>query len=153
MSAYVILKWIHVLLAIAALGANITYGFWLARAGRDPAHLAFTLKGIKFLDDRVANPAYGLLLLTGMATAGVGRIPFTTPWLQLSIVLYVILVVLAVRGYTPTLRRQIDALQTGGANSPEFQRLAGRATGLGITLVVIAVLIVFVMVTKPTLWG
>jgi uncharacterized membrane protein len=153
MSAYVILKWIHVLLAIAALGANITYGFWLARAGRDPAHLAFTLKGIKFLDDRVANPAYGLLLLTGLAAAGVGRIPFTTPWLQLGIVLYVILVVLAVRGYTPTLRRQIDALQTGGANSPEFQRLAGRATGLGITLVVIAVIIVFVMVTKPTLWG
>lgn len=153
MSIYVILKWIHVLMAITALGANITYGFWITRAAREPAHLAFTLKGIKFLDDRVANPAYGLLLLTGLATAGVGRIPFTTPWLQLGIVLFVILVVIAAAGYTPTLRRQIEALQTGGANSPEFQRLAGRATGLGITLVVIAVLIVFVMVSKPTRWG
>lgn len=153
MSAYLILKWLHVLMAITAVGANVTYGFWITRAAREPAHLAFTLKGVKFLDDRVANPAYGFLLLTGLATAGVGRIPFTTPWLQLGIVLFVILVVIAAAGYTPTLRRQIAALQAGGANSPEFQQLAGRATGLGITLLVIAVLIVFVMVTKPALWG
>jgi len=65
----------------------------------------------------------------------------------------VILVVIAAAGYTPTLRRQIASLDAGGPNSPEYQTLTARATRLGILLAVIAVIIVFMMVTKPTLWG
>ena len=153
MSGYLLLKWFHVLMAITAFGDNITYGLWLARADREPQHLAFALRGVKALDDRVANPAYGILLLTGMAMVYLGRIPWTTPWLLASLILYVILVVIAAAGYTPTLRRQIASLDAGGPNSPEYQTLAARATRLGIMLAVIAVIIVFIMVTKPTLWG
>ena len=153
MSGYLLLKWFHVLMAITAFGANITYGLWLARADREPQHLAFALRGVKALDDRVANPAYGILLITGMAMVYLGRIPWTTPWLLASLILYVILVVIAAAGYTPTLRRQIASLDAGGPNSPEYQTLAARATRLGIMLAVIAVIIVFMMVTKPTLWG
>ena len=153
MSAYVILKWFHVLLAITALGTNITYGVWFAAAAREPKHLAFALQGIRILDNRIANPAYGLLLLTGFAMAGMGKIPFSTPWLLTGIILYVVLVVIAAAGYTPTLRRQIQALDAGGPNSPEYQRLAARGTRLGVLLTVLAVIIVFVMVTKPALWS
>ncbi len=153
MSAYVLVKWIHVLMAITALGANITYGVWITRAAREPQHLAFALRGVKMLDDRVANPAYGILLITGMAMAGIGRIPLTTPWLLTGLILYVILVVIALAGYTPTLRRQIQALDGGGPNSTEYQALAARATRLGIVLAIIAVIIVFIMVSKPALWG
>ena len=153
MSGYLLLKWFHVLMAITAFGANITYGLWLARADREPQHLAFALRGVKTLDDRVANPAYGILLLTGIAMVYLGRIPWTTPWLLASLILYVILVVIAAAGYTPTLRRQIASLDAGGPNSPEYQTLTARATRLGILLAVIAVIIVFMMVTKPTLWG
>ena len=70
---YLILKWIHVLAAITALGANITYGVWIGRAGGQPETLAFALRGVKFIDDRIANPAYGLLLVTGLGMAWVGR--------------------------------------------------------------------------------
>lgn len=153
MSAYLILKWLHVLMAIVAVGANITYGVWLARAAREPQHLPFVLRGVKVLDDRVANPAYGLLFLTGMATAGVGRIPITTPWVLTGLILWIVLVVIAAAGYTPTLRRQIRALYGGSPDSPEYRRLSARATSLGIVLLVIALLIVLVMVTKPALWG
>ncbi len=153
MSAYLILKWFHVLMAITALGANITYGVWFSRAAREPQHLAFALRGIRILDNRIANPAYGLLLLTGFAMAGIGRIPFTTPWLLTGMVLYVILVIIAAAGYTPTLRRQIQGLDAGGPNSPEYQRLTARGTRLGTLLTIIAVIIVFVMVTKPALWS
>ncbi len=153
MSAYLILKWLHVLMAIVAVGANITYGVWLARAAREPQHLPFVLRGVKVLDDRVANPAYGLLFLTGMATAGVGRIPITTPWVLTGLILWIVLVVIAAAGYTPTLRRQIRALDGGSPDSPEYRRLSARATSLGIVLLVIALLIVLVMVTKPALWG
>ena len=153
MSGYLFLKWFHVLMAITAFGANITYGLWLARADREPQHLAFALRGVKALDDRVANPAYGILLITGMAMVYLGRIPWTTPWLLASLILYVILVVIAAAGYTPTLRRQIASLDAGGPNSPEYQTLTARATRLGILLAVIVVIIVFMMVAKPTLWG
>ncbi len=40
---YLIIKWLHVLLAIVAVGTNITYGVWLARAERSPEVLPFTL--------------------------------------------------------------------------------------------------------------
>lgn len=153
MSAYLILKWFHVLMAITALGANITYGVWFSRAAREPQHLTFALQGIRILDNRIANPAYGLLLLTGFAMAGIGRIPFTTPWLLTGLILYAILVIIAAAGYTPTLRRQIQALDAGGPHSPEYQRLTARGTRLGILLTILAVIIVFVMVTKPALWG
>lgn len=153
MSMYVIVKWFHVLMAITALGANITYGVWFSRAAQEPQHLAFALRGIRILDNRVANPAYGLLLLTGLAMAGMGRIPFSTPWLLTGLILYAILVVIAAAGYTPTLRRQIQALDAGGPDSPEYQELAARGTRFGILLAVIAVIIVFMMVTKPALWS
>src|SRR3979411_1603513 len=59
---YLIVKYIHILAAIVAVGLNISYAIWILRAQREPAHTGFALKGIKFLDDRIANPAYGGLL-------------------------------------------------------------------------------------------
>jgi hypothetical protein len=55
--AYTILKWVHVLMAIIAVGFNASYGVWLARAARAPEHESHVLRGIKVLDDRFANPA------------------------------------------------------------------------------------------------
>ncbi len=47
----------HVLLGITVVGANVTYGVWFSCAARDPRHLPFALRGVKMLDDRLANPA------------------------------------------------------------------------------------------------
>ncbi|HKN80837.1 MAG TPA: DUF2269 family protein, partial [Actinomycetota bacterium] len=71
---YDILKFFHVLLAIVAVGFNASYAVWLARAATEPEHDAFALRGVKFLDDRIANPAYALLLVTGLLM-DVGRRP------------------------------------------------------------------------------
>ena len=46
---YTLLKFVHVLLVITAVGSNITYGVWNALAAREPAHAPFALKGIAFL--------------------------------------------------------------------------------------------------------
>src|SRR5574341_485074 len=151
MSAYLILKFLHVLLAITAVGANITYGVWLSRAAREPVHLDNVLRGIKALDDRVDNPALALLLVTGAAMVLAGRLPWTTPWLLTSLVLYVILVSVGLLGYTPQLRRQIAAL-AGGPDTPAYQAVAARAQRTGIFLAVLVVVIIFLMVTKPALW-
>lgn len=73
MTAYALLKFLHVLFAIVALGANATYGVWLTTAGRDPAQLGFALRGVKLLDDRFANPAYGRLCPARSRRAPSGR--------------------------------------------------------------------------------
>jgi uncharacterized membrane protein len=146
---YLILKWLHVLLAIAAIGANLTYGIWLARAARQPAVLPFVLRGVKLLDDRVANPAYGLLLVTGLAMVYVGGWSLATPWIAGALVVYVLVVLLGLIGYTPTLRQQIQLAEQGRQGSAEYAALARRGTILGIVLAVLVVAIVFLMVVKP----
>lgn len=151
MDAYDLLKFVHVLLAIVAVGFNASYAIWLARVAREPAHGLHVLRGIKTLDDRFANPGYVLLLLTGLAMVALASLQLTTFWLAASLVLYVGLVVLGLGVYTPLLRRQITVFESLGAASVEYRRLATRATVIGIVLAVLAVSIVFLMVTKPTL--
>lgn len=147
---YSILKLIHVLLAITAVGSNVTYAVWLGRADRDPAHLGFALKGIKFIDDRVANPCYGLLLPTGLLMVWVGGIDLRHGiWVALGIFLWLVLVVIAVSQYTPALKRQIAALDAEGPESTAYRAASARATQVGIVLAVIALLIVADMVLKP----
>ncbi len=153
MTAYTVIKFVHVVLAIPAVGANITYAVWLQRAAREPRHLDFALKGVKALDDRIANPAYGFLLITGLALLVLGRVRWTTPWVLSAIALYVIVVGLALFRYTPLLSRQIATLGRSGAQSAEFQALAAQNRTVGILLAVLVLLIVFLMVTKPSLWG
>ncbi|MDR7419736.1 MAG: DUF2269 family protein [Armatimonadota bacterium] len=153
MTFYTVLKFLHVLLAIVAVGANVTYGIWIGRAARDPRHLAFTLRGVKVLDDRVATPAYVLLLLTGLGMLHAGEYSWATPWLLVSLVLYGVAVVLGLLGYTPTLRRQIEMLDARGPEALEYRALASRGQLIGVVLALLVVVIVFLMVAKPVLWS
>jgi uncharacterized membrane protein len=150
MTPYVALKYIHVLLAIVAVGFNASYGVWLARAAKEPAHLGHVLRGIKTLDDRFANPAYGLLLITGLLMVFVNSIPLLqTRWLLSGLVLWFVLMIVGFAVYTPTLRKQITVLESSGPTSLEYQALASRGRTVGILLAVIALVIVFLMVAKP----
>ena len=148
---YDVLKFLHVVFAIIAVGFNASYGIWLARAARERDHEAFALRGVKVLDDRFANPAYALLLVTGLLMVWVGDLDLTQFWLLTALVLYLAAIALGLLVYTPTLRRQIAVLESAGPDAPEFQALSARGTTVGITLAVIVVVIVFLMVTKPTL--
>ncbi len=78
-------------------------------------------------------------------------IPFSTFWIAAALVLYVLLVLGGLLVYSPTLKAQIAALETGGSTSPEYTRLSQRGTLVGILLAVDVVIIVFLMVVKPTL--
>jgi uncharacterized membrane protein len=150
---YPYLKWLHVLSAIVAVGANATYGVWLSRAAKHPEDLPFVLKTIKVIDDRMANPAYGLLLITGLWMALIAPLPLTTPWLLTALVLYVILVLLGLFGYTPVLRLQIRLLEAEGFDSPAYRGQARLGMIFGMLLAILAITIVFLMVVKPPLWA
>jgi uncharacterized membrane protein len=148
-----LIKWIHVLSAITAVGANVTYGIWMSRASREPQVLPFVLRNIKLIDDRVANPLYFLLLLTGLTMAFILPIPLSTPWLLTALILYAIAILLGLTIFVPVFRRQIELLETEGSQSLHYQAAAKSARLLGIVVGIDVLIIVFLMVVKPALWG
>jgi uncharacterized membrane protein len=149
---YTLTKFVHVLLAIVAVGFNASYGIWLARAAKEPqAVQSHVLRTIKVLDDRFANPAYALLIVTGLFMVVTAGYPLTTLWIAAALAIYVLLVVVAIFVYSPTLREQIRLMDSTGPATPEYARAAARGRVVGILLAVAVVVIVFLMVTKPTL--
>jgi uncharacterized membrane protein len=148
---FLIVKYVHILSAIVAVGLNVSYAVWIIKAQRNPEHTAFTLKGIKFLDDRIANPAYGVLLLTGIVMVFMAGYSITTLWIDIALVLFVVLAVLALTQYTPTLRSQIKLAEAGDMSSVDYVRLAKRGQVLGQALGVIVLVILAMMVFKPHL--
>ena len=153
MSAYLILKYIHVLAAIVAVGTNATYGVWMTLGAAQPDSLRAILRGVRFLDTRIANPAYGLLLITGLAMLYAGHLAIGTPWIATGLGLFIVGMALGARGYTPALRGQIQALEAGGPQSEAYRRASDRGRAIGLLFMVLVLVIIFLMVVKPTLWG
>jgi uncharacterized membrane protein len=149
MDWYPWLKTLHILFAIVAVGLNISYGIWQARAAREPEHMGYALRGIKFLDDRVANPSYAGLLIIGILLVVFGPWEFTQFWVYAAIALYLVMGSVAFFFYSPTLKRQIAVYEASGAGSAEFAALGARGRLVGIILAVIVVAIIVLMVVKP----
>ncbi|SRR6266849_5188187 len=150
MTLYLVLKFIHVLSAIVAVGANITYGVWNARISTEPNHAAFTLKGIRLIDNRIANPAYGVLLLTGLIMVFM-EWKVTDLWIIIALVAFIGIAVLGFAVFTPLLRNQVRLAEAGDTSSSEYVGLARRSRTLGPVLGILVVVILVTMVFKPTL--
>lgn len=146
------LRFAHILAVIVALGANLTYLFWMGRARADPAHLVFVIESVRKLDRRIANPAYIFAAIAGIGIVITGPYGFETPWIVLSIVLYVLVAVLGITLYAPAMRNQLDLAQ----RAPDSKAYASAArlsrrlfyVATGIVLVIVAL-----MVLKPSLWA
>ena len=145
------LKIVHILLAVVAVGFNFAYGILIRRAAREPEHLGHVLRSVKLLDDRFATPAYVLLPVVGLVLVFIGAWDITELWILASLGLWVLLVVVGAALYTPTLRRQIAALDAGGAASEEYRSLNARGAAFGAITGVLVVVIISLMVLKPTL--
>jgi uncharacterized membrane protein len=149
-SWYLVLKFLHILSAIVAVGSNVTYGIWNVRAAGDPSHMGFALKGIKFIDDRIANPAYGVLLLTGLIMMFAGNWGFAL-WIIITLILFAAVIVLGIAFYSPLLKNQIRLVEAGETASPEFARLSALSRRFGPGLGIIVLVILVLMVFKPHL--
>jgi uncharacterized membrane protein len=71
-------------------------------------------------------------------------------WLATALSLYVLAIVLGIVLYAPVVRAQATALEEEGPTSAEYRRLSARGTLLGAIVGLDVVVIVFLMVTKPT---
>lgn len=149
MDAYDWVKLIHVLAAITAVGANLTYVVWLRRIRADRTHQVFVLQGVQALDQRMANPAYIVLPISGVAMVLLGDLGFSTFWIAVSIALFVALGAFAGGFFTPALKRQLALAQAPDADPGEYRAAARRTVLTGAVTLVLVVLIVALMVLKP----
>jgi len=150
-TVYDVIKFLHVLLAIIAVGFNATYGILLGRAAREPEHERHVLGTVKVLDDRFANPAYAGLLITGLLMVAFYWPRLTDFWVSAGVALYAVAVAVGLGVYTPLLRKQLATIETEGPSSSEYRALSRRGTVIGIFLAIVVITIVFLMVTKPEL--
>ena len=149
LSLFVLLKIAHILAAITALGASLTYPFWLRRAGHDRERVLDAIDGIASLDRRVANPAYTVAFLTGTAMILTGVYSFSTFWVAAAIVLFVIVAVLGITVYAPVVRR-LRAEAERDVHSPAYAAIERRQRAMGVLVTILVVAIVVLMVAKPT---
>src|SRR5688572_11638138 len=151
MSLYQILKFVHVFAAIIAVGFNFSYIVWLIKGKMEKDHLLFSLRGIKLMDDWVANPCYGLALITGFAMAYVAEYNIlTVSWILYPLILFAVMGILAFGFYSPTLKKQIKIVEEYGGDSPEYKAIEKRQMLIGVILFVLAVAVVAIMVLKPS---
>ena len=150
-SWYLPLKLVHVLSAIVGVGTNVTYFVWLAAMkGRPQPEQSFALQTIKTLDSRLANPAYGILPLTGVIMIFSDAVELTTFWIIAAIVLYAVVGVMAGAFFAPSLRRQTELVATGEMASGAYEAAARRTRTTGLLTMLPIAGILYLMVMKPT---
>jgi uncharacterized membrane protein len=143
-----ILLLIHVLAAIVAVGANLTYAIWFRAAGTDRDRLVFVIRTVRMIDSRIANPAYIVLLVTGLLMVAGGVVSLTEGWILAALALYVATAVIGVALFAPAIRRQLAEAERD-VTSQSYRAAAARSTAVGIVTTVLVLLIVVLMVTKP----
>lgn len=148
MPPFLLLKVVHVLAAIVAVGANVSYAFWLRSAGRDRDRLIWSIQGVRRLDRAMANPGYLILLITGVGMVATGAYSFSQGWLDAGLGLYVLTAILGITAFAPAIRRQLAEAERDPA-SAAYEAAARRTNLLGLVTTAIVVLIVVLMVTKP----
>jgi uncharacterized membrane protein len=143
-----ILLLIHVVAAIVAVGANLTYAIWFRAAGSDQDRLVFVIRTVRMIDSRIANPAYIVLLVTGLLMVAGGIVSLTAGWVLVALGLYAATAVIGVALFAPAIRRQLAEAERD-VTSESYRAATARSTFLGIVTTVLVLVIVALMVTKP----
>ncbi len=151
MNTVQILLTLHILSALVAVGATVSYFFWLRRAALVPESRKFTLETLRLMDLRMVTPAYVILFLTGLGLIDRAKWGWSTPWLELSILLFVALMGL-VGFHTRLMKRQIALAGDGSSDPAEYDASHNRGRIFMLAKVVVIIVIVYLMVYKPPLW-
>lgn len=144
-----ILLLVHIAAAAVAVGTSVSLPLWIDAAEREPAHLAFTLRRVRWLDRHVATPAYGVVALSGLAVVLSRGISLTQGWLVASIVIYLAIAIAGFALYRPVSRARLAAVDRGGPSDPDYVRARRRARRLDRWVVGGVLVILALMVLKP----
>ncbi|RZJ14711.1 MAG: DUF2269 domain-containing protein [Acidovorax sp.] len=158
MSLYLTLKWIHIISSMLLVGTGLGsafYMFFTNRSGSVQAQAVVTRLVVR-ADWWFTTPTVFIQPATGLAMAAMVGLPLATPWLALSLGLYV----LAGACWLPVVWLQLrmrdmaaEAASAGGALPPRYWRYARRWEALGYPAFVAMVVVFYLMVNKPGLWA
>lgn len=156
MSAYPVLKWLHVLSSVVLVGTGFGTAYFMYFANRSasvPAQAVVTRLVVR-ADLWFTTPAVVLQPLTGIALASLAGWPLTTPWIALSIGLYLV----AGACWLPVVRLQMRlrdlaraAHAAGSELAPVYWVLARRWERLGYPAFIAMVAVFYLMVAKSSL--
>lgn len=143
-----LLRVAHTLLAIAAVGTNVSFPIWIRLAEREGSSLAFTLTAVRLVDRWVTIPSYLITALTGVALVVADRISFSATWIWLSVALFAFLMILGFGPYRPLSRRRLW-LARAGAPGADYRRVDRQIGLLDGGIIGAAILITVLMVLRP----
>lgn len=151
---YLVLKYAHILGATILFGTGLGIAFFLfvAIRSRDAAAIAATLRTVVIADFVFTAPAVVAQIVTGVGLAHVLGLPLTTPWISVSLALYVLVGVcwLPVVGLQMRMRALAkDAVARGAPLPPAFHRLYRVWFALGWPAFIGVMGILFLMIWKP----
>lgn len=156
MSAYLILKTLHILSSVVLVGVGFGSAFYLFCANRSKSveAQAVVARFVVLADWIFTTPAVIVQPASGIALMYMAGWSFTTPWLAWSLVLYLVagacwlpVVWLQIR-----MRRMADlALTQGSALPAQYWIYARWWEGLGYPAFICMVGVYFLMVNKPAL--
>jgi uncharacterized membrane protein len=160
MSLYLILKWLHIISSVLLVGTGLGsafYMFFTNRSGNVQAQAVVTRLVVR-ADWWFTTPTAFIQPATGFAMAYMAGLPLTTPWLAVSLGLYV----LAGACWLPVVwlqlrMRDMAAQATGhngqghGALPPLYWRYARWWEALGYPAFVAMAVVFYLMVNKPSL--
>ena len=147
---YITLKFLHILLAIIAVGFTSSFGLIAARAGAggaDGREMKFALGTIRTMS-LVAHICYLLLLVTGFGLMHVAGYPWYT-WLKWSVGLFAVALLAGQFVMLPSVKKRLAMLEAKGPADPAFIAASKQSAMLGAILGVMTLVILWLMVAKP----
>jgi uncharacterized membrane protein len=139
---YKFLLSLHVLGAVLLIGPFVLLGFLGDRAIRR-ADAEEIRRGARYMARFAIGSA--VVAVLGAATLGLSdRYTFGTPWVLVSVVLWLVAMGVATGLTVPSLRRAADKVEQG-----DLGGLAGRVVGSSAIVLVLFVVITILMVVRP----
>jgi len=152
--SYLVVKWLHILSSTMLFGTGLgsAFYFYFASRTRDPRVAASVVKGVVLADWIFTTPTIILQPATGLYLAHIANMPLSTPWLALSIILYLV----AVAAWLPVVWIQIRMRELAAAAMRAerelpaiYWRLLKYWMTLGVVAFVSLVVVFYLMVAKP----
>ena len=156
MSAYLTIKWLHILSSVLLVGTGFGSAYYMFFANRsgDLAAQATVSRLVVRADWWFTTPAVIIQPLSGWLLAHLAGIPLSTPWIACSLALYV----MAGACWLPVVWLQIrmagmarDALQSGSELPADYARYARWWEYLGYPAFLAMLAVFYLMVAKPVL--
>jgi uncharacterized membrane protein len=158
MTSYLLVKWIHILSSVVLVGTGFGTAFYLFFANRSGnlSAQAVVARLVVRADWWFTTPAVVVQPASGLLMAHMAGWPLTTPWLALSIVLFVVtglfwLPVVWLQLRMAAMARQ--AVEQGSELPEAYRRYARWWEALGYPAFIAMLVVFYLMVAKPATWG